>query len=88
MDAIISILCDQIDRKKKDCNLSASGPTPHGYVASLVLAHQNVAPWVTRDKINNMYRRRAKKGIYYCELGVYVTVTGAEDVTPAAVSLT
>jgi hypothetical protein len=31
-----------------------------------------------------MYCRRAKKGIYCCELGARATATGAEDVTPAA----
>ena len=83
-DSILSSLCDQIDRKKRDSNLSASDRIPRGFVASLVVAHQNVAPWVTRDAINNMYRRRAKKGIYCCELGARATATGAEDVTPAA----
>ena len=87
-DSILSTLCDQIDRKKRDSNLSASDRIPRGFVVSLVVAHQNVAPWVTRDAINNMYRRRAKKGIYCCELGARATTTGAEDFTPAVVSLT
>ena len=62
--------------------------SPRGYVTSLVLAHQNIAPWMTCDTINNIYCRRAKKGIYCYEIYARVTATGTEDVTPATVSLT
>ena len=87
-DDILSTLCNQIDQKKRDCNLSVSDRITRRYVASLVLAHQNVAPWVTHNTINNMYCRRVKKSVYCCKLGTHSTATGAEDVTPTAVSLT
>ena len=86
-DGILNNLCDQIDQKKKDSNLSVNDRIPRGFVSSLVVGYKNVAPWVTRNAINNCYCKRAKMGIYSCKLSATSTATGAEDVAPVTIHI-
>ena len=50
--SILTELCCKIDQVKQRQNR-----IPYGFVSGLVAESKSVFPWVTRDKINNHYRR-------------------------------
>ena len=50
--SILTELCSKIDQVKQRQNR-----IPYGFVSELVAEIKSVFPWVTRDAINNHYRR-------------------------------
>ena len=85
-DTILTDLCNSIDIKKRENNLSRDDRIPRGFVAGLVAGVKPVCPWISRDAINNEYRRRRKNGIFYIEAGASLTTTGAVDIARNTVS--
>ena len=63
--SILNSRCNQIDIKKQENNLSISDRIPMYFLASLVKSIQAVCPSIDRHAINNEYRRRRNKYIYF-----------------------
>ena len=76
---ILDDLCNQIDLKRQ----TITGRIPYNYITCLVTSHSTVCPWLTRDCINNLMRRRKKKSIFHSALGSAIPdTTSVNVITP------
>lgn len=55
---ITNTLCDQIDKARETSN---NKRISYGFVSGQVVAMKVICPWLTRDSIMNVYRKRVKK---------------------------
>ena len=87
---VLTDICNTIDTNKRSCSLGLHDRIPHGLVAQMVNNVTSVCPWVTRDSINNEYRKRQRQGHFYLNerTGDNPTIIDVTGVAPRTVSPT